>query len=107
MKKRLTLATTLAVLGSAQASYGNNTWTCTCTCPNPPNSSFTINSPTPQNFCDNQCDAMGEGTPGTLTNCSKDAAVPAVSEWGLVVMTLLALTMGTVMLFRQRRRAAV
>ena len=32
-------------------------------------------------------------------------AIPATSEWGLVVMTLLALTVGTVVLGRPRRRA--
>ncbi len=34
------------------------------------------------------------------------SGVPAVSEWGLIVLTLLALTIGTVMLARQRQHAA-
>ena len=35
-----------------------------------------------------------------------DPAIPTVSEWGLIVITLLMLTAGTVVLGRRRRAAA-
>jgi hypothetical protein len=38
--------------------------------------------------------------------CESPAAIPTVSEWGLIVMTLLVLTAGTVLLGRRRRPAA-
>ncbi len=47
----------------------------------------------------------------TCESCEMDcgpclAPVPTVSEWGLIVMTLLALTAGTIV-FARRRRPAV
>ena len=54
-----------------------------------------------------------QGEPGdtdakTLTvKCNEsDPDIPTVSEWGLIVMTLIGLTAGTVALGRRRRRAA-
>ncbi|MCK4343101.1 MAG: IPTL-CTERM sorting domain-containing protein [Phycisphaerae bacterium] len=35
-----------------------------------------------------------------------EESIPTVSEWGLIVMTLLLLTAGTVVFGRQRRPAA-
>ena len=57
-----------------------------------------------------QGDSSWEGIPtvlipGTIT-VSSDPAAPAVSSWGLIVMTLLALAAGTIM-FRQVRRGVV
>ena len=46
--------------------------------------------------CDEQC--YGMTPPGQ--------GIPTVSEWGLIVMTLLLLTAGTVVLGRRRRAAA-
>ncbi len=47
----------------------------------------------------------------TCESCEMDCgpcepAIPTVSEWGLIVMTLLALTAGTIV-FGRRRRAAM
>ncbi len=40
-------------------------------------------------------------------SCLCSAAIPTVSEWGLIVMALLALTAGTVVFGRRRRRNQV
>ena len=34
------------------------------------------------------------------------AAIPTVSEWGLIVMTLLGMTLGTIIFTRRRPTAA-
>ena len=44
----------------------------------------------------------------TCESCEKDcgpceAPIPTVSEWGLIIMTLLALTAGTIVFARRRR----
>ncbi len=41
-------------------------------------------------------------TPGTIT---VDAAVPAVSDWGMIVLTLLTISAGTLVIHRQRTRS--
>lgn len=46
------------------------------------------------------------GFPPPSCDCPNCAAIPTVSEWGLVVMTLLALSVGTV-LFGRRQRVGV
>lgn len=53
----------------------------------------------PQYTCDNAGGSyLGDGTP-----CS-DIPIPAVSEWGLIVVTLLAMTLGTIMLARRHEK---
>lgn len=49
----------------------------------------------------NGCDTMPAGQPGIIER-EIDPAVPAVSEWGLVVLTLLTLVAGTIILVRPR-----
>ena len=48
---------------------------------------------------DNDCDTLND-------NADPDCTIPTVSDWGLIVMTLLALTAGTIILGRRRRPAA-
>ena len=43
---------------------------------------------------------------GHINEIEQRAGIPAVSEWGLVVMLLLGLTAGTVMFRRVSRKAA-
>lgn len=54
-----------------------------------------------------QCDGTDDKTcPGNCRpdcTCEPGTKIPTVSEWGLVVMTLLVLTAGTVVLMRRRR----
>ncbi len=52
----------------------------------------------PQYTCGNGRGAyLGDGS-----TCPEDLPVPAVSEWGLIAMMLLALTAGTIVLMRRR-----
>ena len=39
--------------------------------------------------------------------CPNPAAIPTVSQWGLIIMTLLLLTAATIMFGRQQRVRAV
>ena len=61
----------------------------------------------PECFEDADCD---DGEPNTTDTCGDggccQVTIPTVSEWGLIVMTLLALTAGTIV-FARRRRPAV
>ena len=41
-----------------------------------------------------------------LIDLSSISGIPTVSEWGLIVLTLLGLTFGTVMLARRRSQVA-
>jgi hypothetical protein len=47
-----------------------------------------------------------EGSPPELPQCPAQQPIPAVSEWGVVVMTLLTLAAGT-LVFRRRQWAAM
>ncbi|MGB2987354.1 MAG: IPTL-CTERM sorting domain-containing protein [Phycisphaerae bacterium] len=50
-----------------------------------------------------ECDDGNEDdTDFCLSTCETNRSIPTVSEWGLVVMTLLVLTAGTVVLTRRR-----
>ena len=49
---------------------------------------------------------LGDANGNGLDDACEPPSIPAVSEWGLVVMTLLVMTAGTIMLGRVRRRAA-
>ena len=65
----------------------------------------------PEQVCINFSQTMGSiaDIAGQYTHtCSTEAnpRIPTVSEWGLIVMTLLCLTIGTIMFGRQRRPAA-
>jgi hypothetical protein len=53
-----------------------------------------------------RCEASGKYR-GFQTTCAEECAdpIPTVSEWGLTVMTLLMLTVGTLVL--RRRRAVI
>ncbi len=47
---------------------------------------------------------FGQGMIGSIT--VNAAPIPTVSEWGLIIMTLLLLTAGTIVIARRRRPAA-
>jgi len=54
-----------------------------------------------------ECDALGGTYLGDdTTTCPSGVFIPAVSDWGLVAMTLLVLTAATVVLLRRRAAAA-
>lgn len=61
----------------------------------------TLDACNPVLGCGDQCDIV---TGEEIVECG---AVPTVSEWGLVVMTVLLLTVATIVLGWRRRRAAV
>ena len=58
---------------------------------------------------DEQCDGTDDAAcPGNCQpdcTCAPGTIIPTVSEWGLMVMTLLILTAGTIVIGRQRRPA--
>ena len=62
----------------------------------------------PDGSCSEQliedCETLGGKFLGPLTTCIED--IPAVSEWGLLVMALLGLAAGTIMFRRARAVAA-
>ena len=51
---------------------------------------------------DEMCDE-NEDCASCPEDCEPCPAVPTVSEWGLIVMTLLLLTAGTIVFSRRRR----
>lgn len=57
-----------------------------------------------------ECDAQGGTYQGTYTTCAQVdcavGAIPTVSEWGLIIMTLLVLTAGTIILRWRHRPVA-
>ena len=61
-------------------------------------------------WCEAEGCGGGDGLVCDGSNCDSFSrcgqAIPAVSEWGMVVVTLLVLTVGTIM-FRQARRRVV
>jgi hypothetical protein len=52
--------------------------------------------------CGQSTDSDGDGIPDEC-----ESGIPTVSEWGLIILTLLLLTAGTVVIGRRRRAAAV
>lgn len=59
---------------------------------------------TPPEACDDGNNANGDGCSATCT--IEVPAIPAVSEWGLLVLVLVGLTVGTVMFGRRREAIA-
>lgn len=58
-------------------------------------------------YCGDGICNFGEDCESCEMDCGPcEPAIPTVSEWGLIVMTLLALTAGTIV-FARRRRPAV
>lgn len=49
---------------------------------------------------------IGEGTAGFVSSVLLPDVIPTVSEWGLIILTLLLLTAGVVVIWRRRRVAA-
>ena len=60
-------------------------------------------------ICDPDAGGDTEATAIDVTDCAVagDFAVPTTSEWGLVVMTLLLLTMGTIVYARRPQRRII
>ena len=56
--------------------------------------------------CDNGDDAACPGRCRSNCTCGPAPDIPTVSEWGLAVLTLLGLTIGTILLGRRRREGA-
>ena len=55
-------------------------------------------------YCGDGICNFGEDCESCEMDCGPcEPAIPTVSEWGLIVMTLLALTAGTIVFARRRR----
>lgn len=74
----------------------------TCTCNLPRCGDNIINQPT--EICDGTATPLCPAGSYCATNCTCVLGIPAVSEWGLAVLTLIGLVSGTI-LFGRRRQA--
>ncbi|MCH8148121.1 MAG: hypothetical protein IH987_09045 [Planctomycetes bacterium] len=76
-------------------------WTCLCTDGLSDSDQSAIGCFGPQKSCDEFCQGHG-GTQSFQCDLGPCISIPTVSEWGLVVMTLLVLTAGSLLFARAR-----
>jgi hypothetical protein len=94
---------TISSCGSGTCDPGENSCNCPQDCGAPP--SHEVAGSTCADGLDNDCD---KATDCVDADCATDATacpsgqIPAVSEWGLVVLALLTLTAGTLVVMRRR-----
>lgn len=94
----------IAVCGDSTCGPGETPCNCPTDCGAPPSTETDCGNALDED-CDGLIDCVDADCAGDITNCP-NGQVPAVSDWGMVILTLLTLTAATLVLMRHRSSAA-
>lgn len=81
-------------------------WSCLCVDGSSTSAESAVGCVAEESACDAFCQALG-GTQSFQCDLGPCATIPTVSEWGMIVMTLLALTAGTLLFARARTQREI